>query len=393
MHPNTKIILLIEDNPGDARLIQEYLSAGEDNSYSLIWKKSLSEGKQYLKESIVDAVLLDLNLPDSVGKDTIFEMQLDMLCEPIIILSALEDEEAAMYAVHIGAQDYILKGEINAFKLKRAILFAIERKIYLKNFAKDYGKHSGSHTDTDKLFSIIAHDLRSPFHALMGLTELLDGDFDTLTKAEVKKYIHDLHEVTKNHHLFLENLLNWSLINSGKVNYRPRNVNLKKIVTEAASAVQLNAQVKNISVEIFIDEKYSLWGDERMLISAFQNLIGNSLKFSHRNGRIEITAIQREKFIVLRVKDNGIGMTHEQLQNIFNNNRLRTTLGTEKEKGSGFGLKLAQEFIEAHNGNISAESELGVGSIITVSLPLNHFNGSNGSSSHIQLNENEYVFG
>lgn len=386
-------ILLIEDNPGDARLIKGYLSSTRQEKYSLIWKDNLLDAKTFLKTNKIDAILLDLNLSDSVGAETINSMCLDMTCEPVIIISNLQDEELARHAVQSGAQDYILKDEINSFNLQRSILFAIERKNYQRSFTKIYKNHFDVEKDENKFLSIIAHDLRSPLHGLIGLTELIVTEFDSLPIDEVKKYIHDLHGVAKNQFSLLENLLNWTLMKAGKFELNPSSVKLKQTIDNAMNAVKYNALEKQILLINNVAEDNLLIADEKMLNSLFQNLIANAIKFTAREGKVEISAIHNNGNIEILVNDSGTGMTREQVNNLFAANGLSTTLGTAKERGSGFGLKLCKEFIDAHGGSIVVQSELGEGTTVKISLPRKIDEGNEKYSTEIKPDDSEYVFG
>lgn len=390
---SNKKILLIEDSPGDATLIEEYLSSETERMFQLTWISSLSEAKNILKDTHFDAALLDINLSDSRGKDTIDAMIIDMSCLPVIVLTGNSDEQLAIHAVKEGAQDYLLKNEITPFILKRAILFAIERKNIQRINERHLKATAEPHADYDKYLSIVAHDLRSPLHSLMGLTELLAYEFDSFAIEEVKKYCRDLYAVTKNQFTLLENLLSWSIMKTGKIEFQPVELNIHEKVNEAISALRFNAKEKNIAVVNNADENLTLFGDGKMLSSVFQNLINNAIKFTSRGGKIEISTAFKNNSIEIEISDTGIGMPSKQAKNIFRTTNPSTTNGTENEKGTGLGLMLCKEFIQLHGGTIHAESRIGNGTSFFIRLPIEKKEAVKETIINETIDDDEYTFG
>lgn len=388
-----KKILLIEDSPGDASLIEEFLSSTSDNRFMLTWINTLSEAKDVLKNTHFDAALLDINLSDSQGKDTIDAMTLDMSCVPVIVLSGNMDEQLAIHAVKVGAQDYLMKNSITPFSLKRAILFAIERKNIQRINERHFEAAAEPKTDHDKFLSIVAHDLRSPLHSLMGLTELLASDFDSFTADEVKKYCRDLYLVTKNQFVLLENLLGWSTVQTGKIEFTPVELNIHKKVNEAIGALRFNAKEKNIDAVNNTDQNLTLFADAKMLFSVFQNLISNAIKFTGRGGRIEISSFRQNGSVEIAVNDTGVGMTQFHAKNIFRTTNPRSLNGTENEKGTGLGLMLCKEFIQMHGGTIRAESRVGGGTSFFIRLPIEKKEAVKETIIKETLDDDEYIFG
>ena len=221
----------------------------------------------------------------------------------------------------------------------------------------------------DKFFSIIAHDLRSPFHALLGMSDLLATEVDEFSREEIKKFAGEMNNSLKNQFKLLENLLEWSRLQTGKVQYAPVKINLSEKVSDIIALLAGNALKKNITVTNLVLPGVFLFADTNMLQSILQNLIANAIKFTKPGGNIQISTKQKNEMVNIFIKDTGVGISKESLQNIFRTDSTVTTLGTENERGTGLGLLLCKEMIERHGGNISVESELEKGTTFSFTLP------------------------
>ncbi|MFA6597098.1 MAG: PAS domain S-box protein [Ignavibacteriaceae bacterium] len=221
----------------------------------------------------------------------------------------------------------------------------------------------------DKFFSIIAHDLRSPFHALLGMSDLLATEVDEFSREEIKKFAGEMNNSLKNQFKLLENLLEWSRLQTGKVQYAPVKINLSEKVSDIIALLAGNALKKNITVINLVLPGVILFADTNMLQSILQNLIANAIKFTKPGGNIQVSTKQNNDMVKIFIKDSGVGISKESLQNIFRTDSTVTTLGTENERGTGLGLLLCKEMIERHGGNISVESELEKGTTFSFTLP------------------------
>ncbi len=221
----------------------------------------------------------------------------------------------------------------------------------------------------DKLFSIIAHDLRSPFTSLIGLTEFMIDDIDEMEKDEIINFATKISESSKHILNLIENLLQWSRIQSNKMICEKDRFNLKELVFEVVEVLNNNAQNKNISIKNLVEKNSYVIADRNMIFSAIQNLISNAIKFTHSGGQIKISINGKDRFYEVSVEDNGVGMDKGTLSNLFRIDVHNTALGTNEERGSGLGLILCKEFIEKNGGKIRAESELDIGSKFTFTIP------------------------
>lgn len=222
----------------------------------------------------------------------------------------------------------------------------------------------------DKLFSIIAHDLRSPFQALLGISELLSTEVDDFSREEIKKFSVEMNNSLKNQYKLLENLLEWSQLQTGKMQYAPVNIGLTEFVNNVFLLLAENAFKKNIILTNLVLPSTFLLADATLLQSILQNLLANAIKFTKHGGDIQVLARQAEDGMMkIFVKDTGVGISKENLLKIFRTDSTITTKGTENEKGTGLGLLLCKEMIERHGGKIWVESELEKGTTFSFTLP------------------------
>ncbi len=226
----------------------------------------------------------------------------------------------------------------------------------------------------DKFFSIIAHDLRSPFSGLAGLTDLLRSTIRELSNEQVDRYLELISQSTQNISKLLENLLSWAKTQTGKMEYKPDFLQISKIVKEAVDVATITAKNKDIKIESNASEINWVFADENMLKTVLRNLISNAIKYTHKGGKISVIGQKQEidgvLYNVIGVKDNGVGIPKDKLDRIFSIEDSFSTYGTEKEKGTGLGLILCKEFVEKHKGKIWCESEENKGSTFSFSLPV-----------------------
>jgi signal transduction histidine kinase len=226
-----------------------------------------------------------------------------------------------------------------------------------------------ANADKDKFFTIIAHDLRSPFNGLLGITDLLSSDFDSYSSEEVKTMIQTLKESTNKVYHLLEGLLQWAQIQTGKINYRFEKIDLAKTAERVLQLHSANAQRKNISLGMHIQTNTFAIADEKTISVVFRNLVSNAVKFTNPGGSVTINAAEKKNTIEISVGDTGIGMEKSVTDKLFNINEKISEEGTAKESGTGLGLILCKEFVEKNHGTIRVESEPGKGSTFTFSLP------------------------
>ncbi len=227
----------------------------------------------------------------------------------------------------------------------------------------------------DRFFSIIAHDLKGPFQGLLGYSELLSRDIDRLDKEEIADFAKNLHSSSAQLFKLLENLLQWSRIQRGVIEYNPSDFLLYEVAVMNVDLINPNASRKNITVENKIEPDISVFADINMLNTVIRNLLSNAVKFTHKDGKIVLDASKTSTGkIKVYVSDNGVGMEDGDLKNLFKIDRQHTTTGTSNETGTGLGLILCKELVEKNGGEISVMSTPGEGT--TFSFILNASSGS-----------------
>lgn len=221
----------------------------------------------------------------------------------------------------------------------------------------------------DKFFSIIAHDLKSPFTAFLGTTSMLYEDYDEFNDGERKELINSINSTAKNIYGLLDNLLDWAQIQTGKLEFSITDINISELVNSIIELLKPLAYSKRIIIENEISEFTEVSCDPNIFSTIIRNLFSNAIKFTPENGKITL----RDEFVGNRYKfsisDTGIGLTKDEITDILRNGNHKTSLGTNKEKGTGLGLMLTKELVEKHNGQLSIKSKKGKGSTFEIIIP------------------------
>lgn len=222
----------------------------------------------------------------------------------------------------------------------------------------------------DKFLSIIAHDLKNPFNAIIGFSDLLKDRIEAKDYQEVGRFAGIIHESSKRVLDLLTNLLEWSRSQTGKIEFNPEYFDITKLIYEVTSLMEDSAHQKSITILNTIPRKFIVNADSGMISTVVRNLISNAIKFTEPGGMITIEARKTATDLVVTIKDTGIGIQKEALEKLFRIGESYSTSGTAKEKGTGLGLILCKEFIDKHGGKIWAESLIGAGSAFSFSLPI-----------------------
>lgn len=220
----------------------------------------------------------------------------------------------------------------------------------------------------DKFFSIISHDLKGPFSGILGISQMLVEDFENLSNEEIKELIKIIKSSSTNVYELLEGLLEWAQTQTGRMEYDFKNIDIYENTSKIIGILNTNAMNKNISFKNNVKEKTYVYADSKAISTVIRNLVSNAIKFTKNNGVVEINAQNIDEEVIISVTDNGIGMSEEDIQNLFRIETHNTKVGTNNESGTGIGLILCKELIEKHNGKIFVESELGKGSKFSFTL-------------------------
>ncbi|PLX13861.1 MAG: hypothetical protein C0597_10940, partial [Marinilabiliales bacterium] len=221
----------------------------------------------------------------------------------------------------------------------------------------------------DKFFSIIAHDLKNPFNTLIGYADVLKSDFREYGQDEILQHLNVIYDTSVNGYNLLENLLKWSQSQTDKILFEPKKVNLHEIAQFCIDDVENQSRFKDIDVINEVPKNYHIIADVNLLKTILRNLINNAVKFTNRNGMISVLCQKEANDVVITVKDTGIGMSENDLKEMFKIDKIKSKPGTNRERGSGLGLILCKEFVEKHGGKIWVESELDIGSTFSFTIP------------------------
>jgi PAS domain S-box-containing protein len=225
--------------------------------------------------------------------------------------------------------------------------------------------------EKDKFFSIIAHDLRSPFNSFLGLTQIMAEELPSLTMAEVQEIAVKMSKSATNLYRLLENLLEWSQIKNGTISFYPEIIQLSSVVNGCIEIMNVSARNKNIEIVNDIAIGIEVLADRNMIQTIIRNLVSNALKFTPKGGKVNFSAkISGNQFVEITIKDSGIGMSQVLIDNLFRIDMKTNRLGTENEPSSGLGLLLCKEFVEKQGGKIWVKSEVGKGSMFSFSIPI-----------------------
>ncbi len=250
----------------------------------------------------------------------------------------------------------------------------LESEIFVRKKAEEAVRQSEEklkilNANKDKFFSIISHDLKSPFFSLLGYGSILESDFENFSEQETKEIITNMNSVIRKLSDLTENLLQWAKVQTGKIGFSPQNVELEKLIEKPLSLLMLSAADKKINLINNVNSDCRVNVDVNMMSSVIQNLITNAIKFSKPYGKIEISCAKNGRFVEITVKDDGVGISEENLGKLFKIEEHYTTKGTKDETGSGLGLILCKEFVEKNGGEIRVESEEGKGTAFRITMP------------------------
>jgi len=362
-------LLLVEDDEDDLLITREILEEIPHYNFDVYWASNPSLAREILPEQPFDICLCDFRLGLETGLEVIKHIRENYDHIPVIMLTGQDDYEIDSQALKDGASDYLIKGKINASMLSRSIRYAMEHKkaqLQLKESETELRK---SNATKDKFFSIIAHDLRSPFTALLSLSDILLKHYNDLDDDTKKEYIGMIKDSSENTFKLIENLLQWSRIQRGTIEINPTSFNICDLVNRTTGLLKQSADNKNIEISSCLNQEIQAFADVNMIDTVIRNLIMNAIKFTQPGGKIGIDGYLSGSKLYLSVSDTGVGMNQKTIEKLFKVEENKSTAGTAGELGTGLGLILCKEFITINKGDIFVESEPGKGSKFTVVLP------------------------
>jgi len=358
-------LLLVEDNPGDRRLILEMLAEAGDVTFDLQHAERLQSALQSLDQTVVELTILDLGLPDSQGLDTLRKVYARAPEMPIVVLTGLDDEMVGVQAINEGAQDYLIKGQVDTNLLKRTIRYAIERKQ-----AEEREKRLQMQLSlSNRLASLglmvegIAHEINNPLASVIGFAQVLaHEDTPENTRRDLKTIADSAQRVAD----IMNNLLAFARQHKLERTF----VNINDTIVSALEMRSDPLRGSDITVTTRLDPALPLtMADTNLLQQAFLNLIINAeteMALANGRGSLEIRTQLRDDTIQVAFVDDGPGIAKANLVHLFD--PFFSTRGVGQ--GRGLGLSVCYGIVTDHQGRIDVKSEPGKGSIFTVELPV-----------------------
>lgn len=376
-------ILLIEDDVVEARLILEILKNFNAEQFSLTHVKRLQAGLNRLRQEKFKLILLDLTLPDSQGLASVGLLVKNFPQIPIVVLTNTNDNNLAIEAVRQGAQDYLVKRNINIEVLVRSIQYAIERQKasqllretnenlsnQIQQKTAELIKAKEINHFQSELVSMFSHDFRSPLTTVLSCAELLQNRSDLLSEERKVYLFQMLRKASKNMVQLLDEVLLVGQTDADTFQCNLSPLDLELFCLELVEQLQFNADKREIRIVFNACGQIprTAW-DESLLHHILGNLLANAIKYSPQGSQVVFDLIFREKIMIFRIEDRGIGIPKIDHQNLFKPFHRAANVGNIP--GTGLGLAIVKSCVEAHQGNIEIESQVDLGTIVTVSLPL-----------------------
>jgi PAS domain S-box-containing protein len=244
-----------------------------------------------------------------------------------------------------------------------------KRKITEQTLKENEARLRELNATKDKFFSIIAHDLKSPFNSILGLSNYMAEQVRERNYEKMEEYATIIRDSSQRAMDLLLNLLEWSCEHTGQMVFSPGFIQINSLINEVVDLLSDSAQQKSISIQKTIPSNSTAFVDRSMFLTIMRNLVSNAIKFTNPNGIIKISLEEEPGAFKISVSDNGIGIRKDRIEKLFRIDENHSTLGTQSEKGTGLGLILCKEFVEKHRGQIGVESEPGQGSTFWFTIP------------------------
>ena len=369
-------ILAVDDHEVNLKLISNYL---RDSGYKLILANDGNKALEILKDGTIDLILLDIMMPDMDGYEVCRKVKENPKTSeiPVIFLTAKTQTEDLVESFKTGAVDFItkpFKRDELLMRVKTHLDLAVSRKKIVE-----------MNRTRDKLYSIIAHDIRSPFAAITQTIDTIINGYIEIGTAEYFETFQLLKQKTEQTSMLLNNLLEWTKLHSDSISLSPKMINIHEMLAECLQLMKGIALHKNITIDLEISGNTQAFFDEVTIHTAFRNIISNAIKFTPENGRILITSAKAGEFIAIVIQDTGSGISKENIDKVLNAHDHTASTANNNEMGNGLGLFLIRDFVEQNHGKIKVESREGSGTNFMVYLPVNAFNELNTNSNKIAV--------
>ena len=360
-------ILVVDDNKENLRVVSNFLKS---EGYQIALSLNADDAHNILNENKIDLVLLDVMMPGTDGFTFCKILQKDEALKevPVIFLTAKTETSDLVEGFSAGGVDYITK----PFQ-KEELIARVNNHIalaYAKQQVLEQAEQIRQINRTkDRLYSVIAHDIKSPFANISMLISTLAEGYLEPGSEEYTEILQNINSSTQETYALLVNLLQWTRSQTGALELSKEMLNVKELTQNTLRFLEPQAKKKDIMLVDDTAEGVQINADMNMMKSVLQNLVSNAIKFTPRGGEIKVTAKQEQDNAIINVSDNGIGISQDNMNKLFIDEGQVTTRGTEDEKGSGLGLLLVKDFIQRNEGTISVDSKEGEGTTFTLRFP------------------------
>jgi len=377
-------ILIIDDSKAIRDLTAIIL---EEEGYNVNTANNGKTGLAQVERTKYDLILLDIVMPDMSGFQIIEIIKTIETNKhtPIIFLTGVSDDENVVLGLKLGANDFIpkpFKKEVLLARIEAQIKLSsayndlqneiLEKELLIKKINSQKRDLNELNTTKDKILSILVHDIKNQVSSIFSLSDILLNNSSGFSEKKKNNYLHLIYSSSVAVNEFIQNLLGWAGKNWTKESYHPETIHLKQIVEECIGYYKGVAEVKGIDLQATVTDSSVIYSDKEMVKIIIRNLIGNGIKFTPEHGNVRISALTNsdKDAETVVIEDTGIGISKEQIPNLFDLDSTYNSSGTNGEKGTGIGLKICKEYVERNNGSITVESTVGVGTKFIIELPI-----------------------